>query len=322
MERTNKGLKDIQKIRPKLFNRITLDITKNKVCYFLALPAIIYTIIFGYLTLPYIVIAFQRFNYRQGIFKSEFTGLENFQVFFKSKKLIEVTMNTLSINFLSILIGAILAIFLAVILNEMKNRLFVKVNQSLFIFPYFLSWVIVSYLVYSLFANQIGIVNQILKSIGLETVNWYTLPKPWLPILVVMRIWKGTGIQVVILLSAIAGFDKEIYEAATIDGASRWEKIKRITIPLLMPTVMITTLMSLGRIFYGDFGMIYSIIRDNALLYPTADVIDTYVFRLLRKTGDPSQAMAIGLYQSLLGFITVYGVNALTRKFFPEGAIF
>ncbi len=322
MDKTKKGFEHTQRKRPKLYNKILLDIIKNKVCYLLALPAIIYTIIFGYLTLPYMIIAFQRFNYRQGIFKSKFTGLENFQVFFKSSKLVEVTMNTLSINFLSILIGAILAIFLAVILNEMKNKLFVKVNQSLFIFPYFLSWVIVSYLVYSLFANQIGIVNQVLKSLGFEAVNWYTLPKPWLPILVVMRIWKGTGIQVVILLSAIAGFDKEIYEAATIDGASRWEKIKRITIPLLMPTVMITTLMSLGRIFYGDFGMIYSIIRDNALLYPTADVIDTFVFRLLRKTGDPSQAMAIGLYQSLLGFLTVYGVNALTRKFFPEGAIF
>jgi putative aldouronate transport system permease protein len=213
-------------------------------------------------------------------------------------------------------------VFFAIILNEIRGKLFKKINQSVFIFPNFLSWVIVSYIVLGLFSKEHGLINQILVFFNIEAVNWYNDPKPWTVIMVCLRIWKGTGISSVIFLAAITAIDVTLYEAAYIDGASRFYRAVRITLPLIMPTVMTLTLLSIGKIFYGDFGMIYAIIRDNGVLYPSVDVIDTYIFRLFRRTGDPSQAMAVGLIQSALGFVVVLTTNAITKKFYGEGALF
>lgn len=290
--------------------------------YILALPAILYTFIFCYCTLPYIAIAFQKFNVRKGLFGSSFVGLKNFQSFFRSTRWIDVTRNTIVINFFSIMLGAAFAVLMAIVLSEIKHKRFMKINQSMYLFPNFLSWVVVSYMVYAFLSTEYGIVNTSLVRLGLEPVNWYLEPGPWTSILVGLRIWKGAGMQIVIFLAAITGMDSEIYEAALVDGANRFQQAVKITLPMLLPTVTITTLLNLGKIFYGDFGMIYSIIKDNSMLYSTADVIDTYVFRLLRKTGDPSQSMAIGLYQSMMGFILVYVSNLIVRKKFGEGALF
>lgn len=308
-------------IRPKKDN-IVFDIRRNKYCYIMLIPAMLYTIVFGYLTYPYIVIAFQKFNYMKGIFNSDFIGLKNFEFFFKSPSASNVTWNTIKLNFLFILVGSMVAVFFSLLLNEIKNKLFLKINQSLFLFPHFISWVVVSYIIYSLLSTEYGIVNNFLETLNLQPVNWYATPSPWTWILVLMRIWKETGMSVVIYLAAITGISNQIYEAAIIDGANRWQQAKSITIPLLLPTVAILTLLKLGRMFYADFGMIYSIIRDNSMLYPTTDVIDTYVFRALRHTGNPSMAMAVGLYQSFLGFLMVFGSNKLVKKYFKEGALF
>ncbi len=298
------------------------DIIKNPFSYLLLLPAALYTFVFGYVTMPYIVIAFQRFNYRTGIFGSEWVGLKNFEFFFVSTRALMVTWNTLRLNFLFIVCTTTAAVIFSLLLNEVRHKKYLKVTQSSFLFPNFLSWIIVSYMVYGFFSTEYGLMNNILKAWGRDPVNWYTQPKYWTWILVVIRIWKDTGITSVIYLAAITAIDSELYEAATIDGASRWQQTKGITLPLLMPTVAILTLLAVGRIFYGDFGMIYALIGDNGLLYPTTDVIDTYVFRALRVTGDPAGAMAVGLYQSFIGFLLVFGANWLTRKLFPEGAIF
>ena len=304
--------------KPSLRN----DISKNAFSYLLALPAVSYTFIFGYLTIPYILIAFQKFNYKTNLFNGEWIGLKNFEFFFKSPRAGMVTWNTIKLNFLFIIFGVFFAVLFAILLNEIRKGVFLKVTQSAFLFPHYLSWIVVSYIIYSLFSTNYGVINQMLEKASIQPVNWYSNPKPWTWILVIMRIWKGTGIQVVIYLAAITGIDSQLYEAAIIDGANRWQQIKAITIPLLMPTVAILTLLALGKMFYGDFGMIYSIIRDNGVLYPTTDVIDTYVFRALRKTGDPAQAMAVGLYQAVMGFLLVFGSNWLTRKWFSEGALF
>ena len=165
-------------------------------------------------------------------------------------------------------------------------------------------------------------INKTLNSLGFPGANWYSNASYWPAILVVIRVWKNTGMSVVIYLAAITGFDMELYEAARIDGAGRLKQISSITLPLLFPTICILTLMSIGRIFYGDFGMIYALIRDNGTLQSTTDVIETYVFRALRKTGSPSQAMAVSLYQSVLGFVLVFGSNWLIKRFFNEGALF
>ena len=268
------------------------------------------------------IIAFQEFNYRKGIFASKWVGLKNFEFFLQSSSAWHVTWNTLKLNILFIVFTTLIALAFSIMLNEIKGMLYKMVIQSTYIFPNFISWIIVSYIVFSFLSTQSGVINISLKNLGLEPVSWYNNAKYWPVILVIIKVWKDAGMTCVIYLASITGIDGSLYEAATIDGANRWQQIKHITLPLLMPTVAILTLLSTGKIFYGDFGMIYALIGDNGLLYATTDVIDTYVFRALRKIGDPSNAMAVGLYQSTVGFILVFSANWITRKLFPEGAIY
>ena len=283
------ALVDVSKKRVNPFK----ELWTNKFLYLLALPAVVYTFIFYYLTLPYIVIAFEKFNYKTGIW-SPFVGLKNFEYFFKSSWAWTVTRNTLVINILFLIVGTVCSVVLAIVLNEVKAKKFLKVSQSMMLFPYFISWVIVSYMLQGILGTETGLLN----------------------------IWKNTGYNTIVYLAAITGIDEGLYEAAYIDGATRFKRIIYITIPLLAPTICIMTLMSVGRIFYGDFGMLYAIIRDNSSLMPIAEVIDTYVYRTFKNTGDPSLSMAIGLYQSIVGFILVFTANWIVRKKFPDGALF
>ncbi|OME87389.1 sugar ABC transporter permease [Paenibacillus sp. FSL A5-0031] len=298
------------------------DIKRNKISYLLVLPAMLYTFVYGYMTLPYMVIAFQKFNYTKGIFESDWVGWKNFEFFFNSTAAAMVTWNTIKLNFLSILFGTIVALAFSILLNEIRSRVFKRVSQSTLLFPHFLSWIIVSYIVYSLFATEHGLINNMLETFGFDPHNWYSDPKPWTWILVGLSIWKETGMSAVIYLAAITAIDDSLYEAAKIDGANRWQQIKSITIPMLMPTVSILTLLAIGKIFYSDFGMIYAIIGDNGMLYSTTDVIDTYTFRTLRTSGNPAIAMAIGLYQSVVGFVLVLSANWIVKKFNKDSAMF
>ncbi|MFD0670973.1 ABC transporter permease subunit [Cohnella sp. GCM10027633] len=299
------------------------DILRNPFSYLLALPAILYTFVFGYATLPYLWMAFQKFSYDTSYFwQNEFIGFKNFAFFFQSDNFYNVTWNTLRLNFLFIAFGHLAAIVLAIVMNEVRNKWFLRVSQSVFLFPHFLSWVIVSYVVYNLFSTQYGLLNQILQGLGMEPINWYATPDAWNVILTIMKVWKDAGLFAVIYLAAIIGIDHELFEAAKIDGANRWQQIRSITLPLLLPTVLVLMLLAIGKIFYGDFAMMYSIIRDNGLLLPVTDVIDTYVYRALRLSGDPAQAMAVGVYQAVMGFVLVYGANRLIRRYYPEGALY
>lgn len=308
--------------RPLRATGMFSDIRRNKTSYLLVLPAMVYTLIFGYMTYPYMIIAFQRFNYTKGIFHSEFVGLENFEFFFRSNKALTVTFNTIFLNLLFIVFGTLMALVISLALNELRKRIFVKLSQSVMLFPHFISWIVVSYVLYAFFSMDMGLVNQMLNQLGIASVNWYTEPKVWPAILTGMHVWKGAGMSAVIYLATITGIDETLYEAAEIDGANRWQMCLHITLPLMMPTVVILTLLSIGKIMYGDFGMIYALIGDNGTLYSTTDIIDTYVFRSLRQIGNPSEAMAVGLFQSVVGFILVFGTNAITRKFFKDGALY
>lgn len=303
------------------------DISKNKFSYLIALPAIVYVFLFSYMAYPYMLLAFQRYDYRNSsvwdiIFHGDWCGLQNFQFFFASQNAFRVTFNTMFLNILFILTGTFMSVLLALLLNELRSRWFAKTTQAVMLFPQYISWVMVSYILLSLFANQYGLVNSTLRSLGMKPVNWYTEPNVWPAILVVMRIWKGAGMNAIIFLASITSIDSSLYEAAAIDGANRFQMLRRITLPLIAPTVVIMTLLSLGKIMYGDFGMIYALVGDNGVLYPTTDIIDTYVFRALRQVGDMSQSTAIGLFQSAIGFVMVYGSNWLARKFFPDGALY
>jgi putative aldouronate transport system permease protein len=298
------------------------DIIAHPYRYLLLLPAAFYTFIYGYCSYPYIIIAFKRFNYRLGVFGSPFNGLKNFEFFFKSNAAVVVIGNTLYLNFLFLVFTTFFSLSLAIMLNEVRQRAYKRVTQSLMLFPHYLSWVVIGYMIYGVFSQEYGILNKAIQNLGGMPVNWYAKAEVWPVILVIMRIWKGSGMSAVIYLAAITGIDSGIYEAAEIDGASRLQQILRLTIPLLMPTVCILTLLSIGKMMYGDFGMIYAIVGDNGILYSTTDIIDTYIFRALRQTGNPSQAMAISLFQSVIGFLMVFGSNKLASKLFPDGALY
>ena len=290
--------------------------------YLFLLPTVAYFLIFRYYPMYGLQIAFRNYKAAKGIWGSQWVGLDNFTFFFKSTVAARVIWNTLYLNILFIITGTLMSLALAIMLNEIRSRSFVRVSQTFMLLPYYLSWVVIAYMLQAVFSNKNGLMNNILTLFGQKRISWYTRADLWPAILVIMRMWKGAGMNAIIFLAAITGIDESIYEAAMIDGATRGQRIRRITVPLIMPTVTIMTLLSIGKIMYGDFGMVYALIGDNGVLYETTDIIDTYVFRVLRQTGDPSQAMAIGLFQSVIGFLMVYGSNTLVKRKFGDGALF
>jgi len=297
------------------------ELKRNAALYLLVLPAALYTFIYGYVTLPYMIIAFEKYSFRTGL-GSPFIGLKNFMHFFNSSWAWIVTRNTILLNLLFIITGTICSVILALLLNELRGKLYLKVTQTAMLLPFFISWVIVSYILEAMLGTESGLINKLLVSIGITPISFYSESRYWYVILILVRLWKVAGYTTIIYLAAITGIDEGLYEAAYIDGANRLQRTWYITLPLLMPTVTILMLMEIGRIFYGDFGMFYAIIRDNGSLMPMAEVIDTYVFRIFKYTGDPGIAMAVGMYQAIVGFVLVFGSNALTRKVYPEGSLF
>lgn len=305
-------------------NKYTIftDIRRNKAAYAMLIPAALYTFIFGYCTIPYMVIAFQKFSYRKGIFGSDWVGVDNFRFFFGSQDAWRIIGNTLKLNLLFIFFTIVAAVALAIMINEIRCRYFKKVAQSTYLLPYFLSWVIVNYILYGIIGSKYGLLNRVIEFFGGTAINFYNAPGYWTIILVVAKVWKDLGMNMVIYLATLVGFDDELYDAAAVSGATRWQMCWKITLPMLMPTVIMLGILSIGKVFYGDFGMIYALVGDNGVLYNATDVIDTYVFRLLRSTGNPSQAMAIGLFQAIMGFLCVWGTNYIAKKKFEEGALF
>ncbi|WP_413238520.1 ABC transporter permease [Paenibacillus sp. 1P07SE] len=302
------------------------NVKQNFYLYVLVFPGLIYFVVFKYLPMIGLVIAFQDFNTVKGFFRSKFVGLKNFEYFFTSKDWLIVTWNTLYLNLLFLFTGLFFSILIALVLSEIGSRYFKKVTQSVVILPNFISWTLVSMFVFALLSTDVGFINSILKSLGYiqdgEEINFYANPDLWAGILVVLKIWKTAGFGSVIYLAAIAGMDQEIYEAAKIDGASRMQCITKITLPQLRSTAVLLTLFGIGGIFHGDLGMIYAIVGDNPYLYDSTDVIDTYVFRMLRQMNEMSMSTAIGLYQSVVGFAIVYITNYFAKKYDSDSAIF
>lgn len=297
------------------------DIREHSWIYLLMLPGIIYFFVFCYIPMLGIVIAFQDFNPLKG-FMSEFVGFQNFSFFFTSLDWVRVTVNTIYLNILFIISGTVFPIAIAIMICELNHRYYSKTMQSLIILPHFVSWAVVSMFMITVFTYDGGIINKLLMIMGMERVDFYGTAKIWPPILVLMKMWKEGGFSSIVYIATITGIDQQLYETAKIDGASRWQSIFYITLPQLKGIVMILTLLSVGKIFYGDFGMIYAIIGDNALLYETTDVIDTFVFRALRLNNSFGMSAAVGLYQSIVGFILVLLSNKLAKKVDPDSGIF
>ena len=226
---------------------------------------------------------------------------------------LKVIYNTLFINLWGLVLGLIFPVSIAIFFNEIRGRIFKKITQSMMFFPYFLSWVVVGAIIYGLFASDIGVVNHILQAVGLDTVRWYAEPKYWKGIIIFADVWKWCGYNSIVYMAAMASFDATLYEAAQVDGANKFQRILHVTLPLLKPTMVILTLMSIGRIFYGDFGMVYGIVGNNPVLYDEVTIIDTYVYSAMRTLGF-SYTTAIGLFQSLMGLILVTVSNHFAKK--------
>ena len=298
------------------------EIKKNYPLYLMVLPGVVIFLLFNYLPMAGIQVAFRRFNFRGGLFRSEWVGLENFRFFLTSPRVARVVWNTLFLNISFIVVHTVLQVAGALMLNELRTGWFKKLAQSLTFLPYFVSWIIVSVFVYNLLNFEYGALNNLLATMGLEPVAFYSRPELWPVILILIDSWKWIGFGIIIYLATLSSISPEYYEAATIDGASRWQQTWRITIPMLIPTISILSLLALGRVLNADFGMFYGIIGDNSVLFPTTDVVDTFVFRALRVLGDIGMASAVGFLQSIVGFLMVLGSNLLARRLNPEGALF
>lgn len=298
------------------------QIANNPFLYVMAVPGLLFFLIFSYLPIYGITIAFKDYNFSKGITGSEWVGFRNFDYFFTSDDFWIVLRNTLGLNLLFIVFTTITAVLIALMFNEIRNKYFKRISQSLIFLPYFMSWIVVGMIVQSLFGGEEPMINAWLQGMGMEPVNWMFESKLWPAILTVIRVWQGAGYLSIIFLAAITGIPEDIYEAARIDGASKLQTMLRITLPLLVPTIMIMTLLSVGKIFNGDFAMIYAIIGDNSMLYPTTDVIDTFVFRSMRQLHDFGMSSAVGLFQSVMGLLFVLGANWVTRRVSKESALF
>lgn len=296
---------------------------KHRALLILALPGVLMLFLNNYLPMFGIFLAFKDLNYTKGIWASDWVGFKNFEFLFASNDAWIIVKHTLLYNLAFLVINTTLAVFLAILLNEVKNKFLSKLFQSTVILPNFISMVIVGYLVYGFLNPELGFINKsILEPLGKEPVTWYAEPDYWPYILTVVNTWKTVGYSAIVYLAAIVGIDQEYYEAALIDGASKWKQMTKITIPLITPVIIILTLLAIGRIFSADFGLFYQATMASSMLKETTEVIDTYVYNALLVTGDTGLASSAGLIQSVVGFVLVISVNAIVKKFSSENALF
>jgi putative aldouronate transport system permease protein len=286
------------------------------------LPVAIYFIVFLYLPMPGIIIAFKNYNFSKGIFRSDWCGFENFRYFFKSGKLLLVTANTVVYNLIFLSFNTIVAVISGMMIYEMSGKYFKKTAQSFMFLPYFISWVTVSAFVYNIFNYDYGLLNNFLKSNNIRSFNLYSNPSIWYVFLPILYIWKNVGFSSVIYLSAIMSIDQTCFESAKIDGANVYQRMRYITLPFLKPTIITLLLLGLSRIMRGEFDMFYQLIGNNGLLYDKTDIIDTLVFRSLVGISDFGMAASAGLYQSMLCFLIILSINYIVRKTSKEYALF
>lgn len=303
----------------KLFKR--LDSKENMDYSLMALPGILLVFVFMYIPMGGLVIAFEDYKYDTGFF-SKFVGLKNFDFFFTSADAGRILYNTLVLNTVFIIVGIICALAVAIMMFQIKRKLCIKVYQSTMMLPYFLSWVIVGCMTYAFLNPSSGLLNSVLKSLNMETVDWYAEPKYWPYILAFCSVWKSVGYNAIMYYAGLMGIDTSLFEAAELDGATKMQKIRYICLPSISQLVCILTLMSFGSIFRSDFGLFYQVTRNISKLYPTTDVIDTYVYRALRENSDVGMSAAVGFFQSVVGFVTILAANLIVKKINNENALF
>ncbi|CAM4271360.1 sugar ABC transporter permease [Erysipelothrix inopinata] len=301
---------------------------KNGIFLLMALPGALWMIFFFYIPVFGNVVAFKDFRFSsqggfiRSVIESDWVGLKNFEFLFSSENAWIITRNTVLYNLGFIFIGTACAVALAVIMSMLRNKRRVKTYQTAMMFPYFLSWIIISFFVYSFLSPDKGVVNRLMVNMGKSPVNWYTDPTYWPFIIILIGIWKNLGYQSVIYFASIMGIDPTYYEAAKIDGANRWQQIRHVTIPQIIPLISIMTILAVGNIMRADFGLFYNVPRNSGSLTAVTQVIDTFVYKGLAASGDLGMSSAAGLYQSVVGFIILMLANTVVRKLDPESSLF
>lgn len=298
------------------------DLRENWVKWLMILPAAIVVILMCYIPMGGIVLAFKEYNYHDGIFGSPWVWFKNFTYFFQSGKAFSVTRNTILYNLAFLLVNTVLQITCAILLSELTGKWFKRITQSVMFFPYFISWVVVGAFVYNMFNFEFGAVNTFLKSIGLEPIDVYSNKGVWPFILIGVSAFKNVGYGTVMYLASISNIDASLYEAADLDGATMWQKIRYITLPGIRPTIIILFLLAIGTIMKGDFQMFWQVTGNNPMVLEVTDVIDTYVTRSLLQLQEFGMTSAAGLYQSVFSFLLVLLANKLVKKADPDYALF
>ncbi len=322
MEKTTvRSVKPINTKQKTGIRGVGQELWKNRLLYAMTLPTIIWVAIFCYVPMYGVLITFKDFSYKKGIWGSEWCGLKNFEFLFNYKGVGQIFWNTIYLNLLFIITGTVFSIVLALMFVEIKNKIYNKTVQTIAIFPHFVSWTVVAMFLSGIIGGSGTLTQWISQNFGSDPA-FYSNASWWPLILVLLKIWQGAGYGTIVYVAAITGFDQSMYEAAKMDGATRLQTITRITLPMLKTTVIMLTIMSIGKIFAGDFGMIYALVGDNSQLYATTDVIDTFVYRALRQLNNMGMRTATSLFQSIVGLVMVVATNALAKKVEPESAIF
>ena len=291
--------------------------------YLMFLPGVIYLFINSYIPMFGIQIAFRQYNATKGVYGSPWCGLKNFEFLTKTKDAWIMIRNTVLYNVVFIVLGTILAVTTAIILNEIRNKAAKQGYQTIILIPFLISMVIVSYLAFAFLSTSNGFINNTLvKLFGISPIDWYNTPKYWPFILVIINIWKGLGYNMILYYATICGIDSTLYEAAVVDGATRWQKVVNVTLPSLKSTIIILTLMALGGIFRSDFGLFYQVPMNSGPLINITQTIDTYVYRGLIQNNNVGMSSAAGLYQSVVGFVLVSVANGIVRKIDNESSLF
>ena len=310
--------KERKKIKRGRWNRDDTELT------LLALPTTIWYFLFSFLPMFGIIIAFKSFRINGGFIKSFLTsdwiGFDNFKFLFSTKDIWLILRNTLGYNIIFIILGVVVPVAAAIAIGQLHSKRLAKVYQTAMFMPHFLSWVVVAALVWAFLSFDKGLVNNLLESMGKDRVQWYMKKEMWPPFLVFMNLWKSVGYGMVVYLATITGIDKTYYEAAGIDGATIWQQIRYITLPLMKNVIIMMFIMKVGGIFYSDFGLFYQVPRDSNSLYNVVYTLDVYVYKQLR-TSTTGMAAAAAFMQSVAGCITILTANAIVRKIDRDSAM-
>lgn len=299
-----------------------VKIRKYLPVYIMLLPGFLYLLVNNYIPMTGMIIAFKNVDFAKGILRSDWIGFKNFEYLFKTPDAFRITRNTLLYNVAFIIVNLVIGVLFAILLSELRSRMAVKVYQTVILLPYMISMVIVSYLAYAFLASDTGLLNGVLTALGFQKISWYTQQEYWPFILIFVNCWKYVGYGTVVYLASILGIDRSLYEAASVDGISKFQEIRYITVPMIKPTIITMVLLNVGRIFYSDFGLFYQVPMNSGALLNATNTIDTYVYRGLITLGDIGMSSAAGVYQSVVGFLLIMAANWLTRKYSNENALF